>query len=47
MLTRVIQNIVQNILRYAESKAVIRYRNEEDDLFLSLKMTLNQIVKWL
>ena len=28
MLIRVIQNIVQNILRYAKSKAVISYRNE-------------------
>ncbi|MGP4038568.1 sensor histidine kinase [Gracilibacillus sp. D59] len=29
MLTRVIQNIVQNIIRYAKSQAVIHYRNED------------------
>ncbi len=37
MLTRVIQNIVQNILRYAESKAVINYSYQENDLIFSIK----------
>ena len=37
MLIRVIQNIVQNILRYAKSKAVISYRNEENYLIFSVK----------
>jgi len=37
LLTRVIQNIVQNILRYANSQAVISYRNEENDLLFSVK----------
>lgn len=37
MLIRVIQNIVQNILRYAESKAVISYRNEENYLIFRVK----------
>jgi signal transduction histidine kinase len=37
MLTRVIQNIVQNILRYANSKAVISYWNEGNYLIFSVK----------
>jgi signal transduction histidine kinase len=37
MLTRVIQNIVQNILRYAKSKAVISYRNEGNHLIFTVK----------
>ena len=37
MLIRVIQNIVQNILRYADSKAVISYRNEGNYLVISIK----------
>lgn len=37
MLIRVIQNIVQNILRYANSKAVISYVNEENYLVFSVK----------
>lgn len=37
MLTRVIQNLVQNILRYAKSRAVISYRNEEDYLLFTVK----------
>ncbi|QUW21948.1 HAMP domain-containing histidine kinase [Sporosarcina sp. Marseille-Q4063] len=37
MLIRVIQNVVQNILRYAKSKAVINYRNEGDYLIFSIK----------
>jgi signal transduction histidine kinase len=37
MLIRVIQNIVQNILRYANSKAVISYENEDNYLILSVK----------
>lgn len=37
LMTRVIQNIVQNILRYANSQAVIRYRDEGNDLILSVK----------
>jgi signal transduction histidine kinase len=37
MLTRVLQNIVQNILRYAKSEAVISYQNEGDYLKLSVK----------
>lgn len=36
MLIRVIQNIVQNILRYAKSKAIISYRNEGNYLILSV-----------
>jgi signal transduction histidine kinase len=36
MLVRVIQNIVQNILRYAKSKAVISYGNEGDYFILSV-----------
>lgn len=32
LLTRVIQNIVQNLLRYAKSQAVLRYEVEADDL---------------
>lgn len=37
MLTRVIQNIVQNILRYANSKAVISYGDEGNFFILSIK----------
>jgi signal transduction histidine kinase len=37
LLTRVIQNIVQNILRYAQSKAVISYVTEGNDLIFSVK----------
>ncbi|MGG0720223.1 HAMP domain-containing sensor histidine kinase [Robertmurraya massiliosenegalensis] len=37
MLTRVIQNIVQNILRYAKSNAIISYENEEDFLVFSIR----------
>ncbi|WP_241558974.1 hypothetical protein [Oceanobacillus halophilus] len=37
MLTQVIQNIVQNILRYAHSEAVISYRNEENYLIFTVK----------
>jgi signal transduction histidine kinase len=37
MLTRVIQNIVQNILRYAKSKAVITYGNEGNHLIFTIK----------
>jgi signal transduction histidine kinase len=37
MLTRVIQNIVQNILRYAKSKAVISYINEGTHLIFIIK----------
>ncbi len=37
MLMRVIQNIVQNILRYAKSKAIISYINEENTLIFSIK----------
>ncbi|MFD1777506.1 sensor histidine kinase [Fredinandcohnia salidurans] len=36
MLIRVIQNIVQNILRYAKSKVIISYRNEGNYLILSV-----------
>jgi signal transduction histidine kinase len=36
MLTRVIQNIVQNILRYAKSKAVISYEKKENYVVLSV-----------
>lgn len=37
LLNRVIQNIVQNILRYAKSKVVISYESEEDDLICIVK----------
>lgn len=37
MLIRVIHNIVQNILRYAKSKAMIGYTNEADFLIFSVK----------
>jgi signal transduction histidine kinase len=37
LLKRVIQNIIQNILRYANSKAVISYRNNENFLIFSVK----------
>jgi signal transduction histidine kinase len=37
MLIRVLQNSAQNILRYAKSKAVISYGNEENYLILSIK----------
>jgi signal transduction histidine kinase len=37
LLKRVIQNIIQNILRYANSKAVISYRNNENFLIFSIK----------
>jgi signal transduction histidine kinase len=37
MLTRVMQNVVQNILRYANSKAVISYRKEGNDVIFTIK----------
>lgn len=37
MLTRVIQNIVQNILRYGQSKTFISYEIEKDFLVLTIK----------
>ena len=37
MLIRVIQNIIQNILRYAYSKAIISYRNEGKYLVIRLE----------
>jgi len=37
MLVRVIQNIVQNILRYAKSKAMISYQIERNFLIFSVK----------
>jgi len=37
LLIRVIQNIVQNLLRYAKSKAVIRYTNAENDLLFTVE----------
>lgn len=37
MLIRVLQNIAQNILRYAKSKAVINYGNEGDYLVFVIK----------
>jgi signal transduction histidine kinase len=37
LLIRVIQNIVQNILRYAKSKALISYKNEENYLIFFVK----------
>lgn len=37
MLTRVIENIVQNILRYAKSTAIISYENEENHLVFRIK----------
>lgn len=37
LLNRVIQNIVQNILRYAKSKAGISYESEEDALIFSVE----------
>lgn len=37
MLRRVLQNIVQNILRYAGSEAVIGYRNEGDHFVLKVE----------
>lgn len=37
LLNRVLQNIVQNILRYAKSKAVISYASGEGDLICSIK----------
>lgn len=37
MLIRVIENLVQNILRYAKSTAVINYCNDENYLILSVK----------
>jgi signal transduction histidine kinase len=37
MLTRLIQNIVQNILRYAKSKAVISYKYNENHLIFIIK----------
>jgi K+-sensing histidine kinase KdpD len=40
MLIRVIQNIVQNILRYAKSTAVISYRREGNHLVLMVKNDL-------
>lgn len=40
LLNRVLQNIVQNIVRYAKSKAVISYASEGDNLILSVKNDL-------
>lgn len=37
MLTRVIQNIVQNIIRYAKSQAIISFKNEKNHLIFSVK----------
>ncbi|MEF7441472.1 HAMP domain-containing sensor histidine kinase [Paenibacillus lautus] len=37
LLTRVIQNIVQSILRYAKSSAIIRYHEEDNNLIFSVK----------
>ncbi|HJV31257.1 MAG TPA: HAMP domain-containing sensor histidine kinase [Bacillales bacterium] len=37
LLKRVIQNIIQNILRYANSKAVISYRSKENFLIFTVK----------
>src|SRR5690606_18160038 len=37
MLTRVIQNMVQNILRYAQSKAIIQYQIGEDYVIFTAK----------
>ncbi|MET4561095.1 signal transduction histidine kinase [Lysinibacillus parviboronicapiens] len=37
MLIRVIQNIVQNVIRYAKSQAVISYGDEENYLVFSVK----------
>ncbi|MNC23949.1 Alkaline phosphatase synthesis sensor protein PhoR [compost metagenome] len=37
LLIRVIQNIVQNILRYAQSTAVINYEIRENDLLFTVK----------
>jgi len=37
LLLRVLQNIVQNILRYAKSKAVVSYETEENFLVLTIK----------
>ncbi|MCH1624392.1 sensor histidine kinase [Ferdinandcohnia quinoae] len=42
MLTRVIQNIAQNILRYANSKAVIAYENAENHLIFTVKNDIKQ-----
>lgn len=42
MLIRVIHNIVQNILRYAKSKAVIGYRNEKNYLIFTVKNDIKQ-----
>ncbi|SET60561.1 Signal transduction histidine kinase [Salinibacillus kushneri] len=42
MLTRVIQNIVQNILRYAKSKAVISYKNEDNNLVFSVSNNIKK-----
>jgi len=37
LLLRVLQNIVQNILRYAKSKAAVSYETEGDFLLLTIK----------
>jgi signal transduction histidine kinase len=37
MLIRVVQNVIQNVLRYAESKTIIDYNMKEDYLILSIK----------
>lgn len=37
MLVRVIQNVVQNIIRYAKSKAVISYEKQGVDIMFSIK----------
>ncbi|AVQ98237.1 two-component sensor histidine kinase [Oceanobacillus iheyensis] len=37
MLIRVIQNVIQNILRYAKSKTIIDYNMKENYLILSIK----------
>lgn len=42
MLTRVIQNIVQNILRYGKSKAVIIYEHEGEEIALIVKNDIKE-----
>jgi signal transduction histidine kinase len=37
LLTRVLENIVQNLLRYANGQAVISYRSEEEFIILTVK----------
>lgn len=42
MLMRVIQNIIQNIIRYAKSKAIISYEHEGNDLIFIVKNDIKQ-----